>query len=163
MRAADPPVSQPGHDTAVALQSQLEALYANSSVLTTQARFDLLDFAAESGLALRQRKDLAWLARRGYSAGRRTPAHLGDLRAPGASAAMAHDALRAAQGPDEVRIAFGGGKGKDKDGGVFDSVVLGAWELEWEGADVLAIVARVSTPLLGPSGAETSSRPGSSS
>lgn len=150
------PVSAPDLDTGVALQTRLEALYANSTVLTTQAPFDLLAFAEESGVEIRQRKDLAWLAVRGYDSRRKGPVDYddefgsapngfgGEMGAPGPTAQMARMSLRAREG--EVRIGLnegetGQGK-KPADSAVYDSVMLGAWELRWEGADVLAIVAR---------------------
>ncbi|EJT50527.1 ATP-dependent Zn protease [Trichosporon asahii var. asahii CBS 2479] len=138
-------------NTGVALQSRLEALYANSTVLTTQTPFDLLAFADESGLKLRQRRDLAWLTLRGYSAGRSNPEDDDDLGAPGQAARMARMARQAgrARAP-EIRLGVldAQEEGEDSTGNdkgneaIFDSVHMAAWELRWEDTDMLAIVAQ---------------------
>lgn len=125
----------------MALQSRIEALYANSTVLTTQTPLDLVGFAAESGLKLRQRKDLAWLSLRGYRAGRANPKDHDVLRAPGPGPAqMARQLYN--RGPG-IRLDLQMEEGLDgKDEAIFDSVHMAAFELSWEGTDMLAIVAQ---------------------
>lgn len=116
-------------------------------MLTTQTPFDLLGFAEDSGLELRQRKDLAWLTFRGYTAGRSNPDQddlRGDLRPPGQAARMAREALRTRA--SEIRLDLKDGeesqrRSKGKQEAIFDTVWTGAWELSWDGANVLAIVA----------------------
>lgn len=154
------PVSRTSVDTGVALQAQLEALYANSSVLTTTDPFNLLGFARKSGLNMRERRDLVWFTQRGFM-----PARSSGLRPDTGRFGSIHESrfdfeeeneyrLRPDQtGNSWLRVNLDGvpfdtaGKGgKDEHGFVYESIQAGAWEVRWDDTDVLAIVAQVSGP-----------------